>query len=120
MIQELYRPSFALLADLYQLTMAYGYWKSGIANRETVFHLFFRKTPFSGGYAITAGLGQAIELTGKRVITFPSLQECKEFARLELSKLPEKRKKLKASEQYPLGLERELHQEKQLLLQKIS
>ena len=42
--------------------MAYGYWKSGMANRQTVFHLFFRKTPFKGGYAIAAGLEQAIEL----------------------------------------------------------
>lgn len=62
MISELYRPSFSLLTDLYQLTMAYGYWKAGMANRETVFHLFFRKTPFKGGYAIAAGLEQAIEL----------------------------------------------------------
>ncbi len=27
----------ALLTDLYQLTMAYGYWKSGRAEREAVF-----------------------------------------------------------------------------------
>jgi len=26
----LYRPSLALLTDLYQLTMAYGYWKQGL------------------------------------------------------------------------------------------
>ena len=62
MIPTLYRPKLALLTDLYQLTMAYGYWKSGMANRQTVFHLFFRKTPFKGGYAIAAGLEQAIEL----------------------------------------------------------
>ena len=40
-----------MLTDLYQLTMAYGYWKSGRAEREAVFHLFFRKAPFNGGYA---------------------------------------------------------------------
>ncbi len=28
---QLYRHSLALLTDLYQLTMAYGYWKLGIA-----------------------------------------------------------------------------------------
>ncbi len=49
-----------LLTDLYQLTMAAGYWKAGMAEREAVFHLFFRKLPFSGGYAVTAGLGDAI------------------------------------------------------------
>ncbi len=53
--------SFALLTDLYQLTMAYGYWKSGIHERESVFHLFFRKNPFAGGYAITSGLETAID-----------------------------------------------------------
>jgi nicotinate phosphoribosyltransferase len=49
-----------LLTDLYQLTMAYGYWKSGTHARESVFHLFFRKTPFGGGYTIAAGLSDAI------------------------------------------------------------
>jgi nicotinate phosphoribosyltransferase len=53
--------SLALLTDLYQLTMAYGYWKLGRAEREAVFHLFFRKAPFAGGYAVAAGLGPAIE-----------------------------------------------------------
>lgn len=50
-----------LLTDLYQLTMAAGYWKSGKAEQEAVFHLFFRKLPFSGGYAIAAGLGDVVK-----------------------------------------------------------
>ena len=37
-------PGMALLTDLYQITMAYGYWRSGTAEKEAVFHLFFRKT----------------------------------------------------------------------------
>ncbi len=53
--------SLTLLTDLYQLTMAYGYWKSRVAEREAVFHLFFRKHPFGGGYAIACGLEAAIE-----------------------------------------------------------
>lgn len=59
-IQTLSSP--ALLTDLYQLTMAYGYWKVGLADHQAVFHLFFRKNPFRGGYAIAAGLQQAVEL----------------------------------------------------------
>ncbi|MCH7814699.1 MAG: nicotinate phosphoribosyltransferase, partial [Planctomycetes bacterium] len=59
---QLYRPSLALLTDLYQLTMAQGYWKSGCADREAVFHLFFRRNPFAGGYAIACGLANAIDL----------------------------------------------------------
>jgi nicotinate phosphoribosyltransferase len=61
-LSALYKPSLALLTDLYQLTMSYGYWKNGMENHEAVFNLFFRKTPFSGGYAITGGLEQAAEL----------------------------------------------------------
>jgi len=53
--------SLALLTDLYELTMAYGYWKSGLAEREAVFHLFYRRNPFKGGYALTCGLSSAIE-----------------------------------------------------------
>ncbi|MBL0016675.1 MAG: nicotinate phosphoribosyltransferase [Bacteroidetes bacterium] len=42
--------------------MAYGYWKNGMAEREAVFHLFYRSNPFKGGYAICAGLESAIGL----------------------------------------------------------
>lgn len=54
-------PATGLLTDLYQLTMAQGYHQHGLADREAVFHLFFRKPPFQGGYAISAGLEPAIE-----------------------------------------------------------
>ena len=57
----LYKQPLTLLTDLYQLTMAYGYWKSGIAEREAVFHLYFREHPFNGGYAVSSGLEQVIE-----------------------------------------------------------
>lgn len=56
-----YNQSLALLTDLYQLTMINGYWKSGIAERQAVFHIHFRRWPFQGGFAIAAGLGSAIE-----------------------------------------------------------
>jgi len=51
----------ALLTDLYQLTMANGYWKTNRADHEAVFHLFFRKPPFAGGYTIAAGLDPVID-----------------------------------------------------------
>ena len=60
-LENLYRPSLALLTDLYQLTMAYGYWKAEPADREAVFHLTFRRSPFRGGFTIAAGLATAIE-----------------------------------------------------------
>lgn len=53
--------SLALLTDFYQLTMAYAYWKSGMHQQESVFHLFFRKKPFNGGFTIAAGLHAVID-----------------------------------------------------------
>ena len=52
--------SSALLTDLYQLTMACGYWKSGKADQESVFSQFFRKHPFNGGFTIACGLVEVI------------------------------------------------------------
>ena len=51
----------ALLTDLYQLTMAYGYWHAGRAEREAAFHLYFRTAPFAGGYAVACGLDAAAD-----------------------------------------------------------
>ena len=52
-------PNLALLTDFYELTMAYGYWKTGTMDREAVFHLFFRSNPFRGGFAVACGLEDA-------------------------------------------------------------
>src|SRR3954471_19248241 len=60
-VTDLYRHSLALLTDLYQLTMAYGYWKLGVAEREAVFNLTFRKQPFNSGFSIACGLHAAID-----------------------------------------------------------
>jgi nicotinate phosphoribosyltransferase len=48
------------LTDLYQLTMAYGYWKAGKMDEEAVFDLFFRKNPFDGEFTVFAGLEEVI------------------------------------------------------------
>jgi nicotinate phosphoribosyltransferase len=53
--------NLSLLTDLYELTMAYSYWKSGTANKEAVFHLHYRNNPFAGGFSIACGLQGAIE-----------------------------------------------------------
>ncbi len=60
--QDLYKHSLTLLTDLYQITMAQGFWKSGMAERKSVFNLFFRNPVFKGGYAISCGLHYAIDL----------------------------------------------------------
>ncbi len=51
-----------LQTDLYQLTMAQGYWKLGRADQQAVFNLTFRKPPFGAGLALACGLAQAVEL----------------------------------------------------------
>jgi nicotinate phosphoribosyltransferase len=54
--------SSALLTDLYQLTMACAYWRSGTHQKEAVFNLFFREHPFGGGFTVACGLHGVIEL----------------------------------------------------------
>jgi nicotinate phosphoribosyltransferase len=63
--KDLYKGSLALLTDFYQLTMAYAYWKSGKAEQEAVFNLFFRKHPFQGGFTIAAGLDYIVDYCKK-------------------------------------------------------
>ena len=57
--------SLALLTDLYQLTMAYTYWKSGTHNKHAVFHLYFRENPFKGGFTIACGLQTAVNFLSR-------------------------------------------------------
>lgn len=52
----------ALNTDLYELTMAQGFWDSGLAEAQGCFTVFFRSYPFSGGYAIACGMGQIADL----------------------------------------------------------
>ena len=49
-----------LLTDLYQITMAYAYWKAGRMEDQAVFDLFFRKSPFNGEFTIFAGLTECL------------------------------------------------------------
>lgn len=53
--------NLTMLTDFYELTMANGYFETGIAEDIAYFDMFFRKTPDGGGFAIMAGLEQAIE-----------------------------------------------------------
>ena len=58
---QVYSESLGLLTDFYQLMMAYGYWKMGFEKTEAVFHLFFRRPPFQGGFTVAAGLELALD-----------------------------------------------------------
>jgi len=41
--------------------MAYGYFHRGLAAKRAVFHLFFRRAPFQGGFTVAAGLEAVID-----------------------------------------------------------
>ncbi|MFW6678854.1 nicotinate phosphoribosyltransferase [Lacrimispora sp. AGF001] len=53
--------NLTLLTDLYELTMMQGYFKEKDANETVIFDAFYRSNPGGNGYAICAGLEQAIE-----------------------------------------------------------
>jgi len=61
LLKSIYKDSLSLLTDLYELTMAYAYWKNGLADRKAAFQLFFRKPPFLGSLATCAGTQLACE-----------------------------------------------------------
>jgi len=49
-----------MLTDFYEITMANGYFESGMKDEIAYFDMFFRVIPDKGGFAITAGLEQVI------------------------------------------------------------
>ncbi len=50
-----------LLTDLYQLTMAAGYFEAGKASEKATFELFIRQLPPGRSFVVAAGLEQAVE-----------------------------------------------------------
>lgn len=53
--------NLTMLTDFYEITMANGYFQSGNVEDIAYFDMFFRKVPDGGGYAIMAGVEQAVE-----------------------------------------------------------
>jgi nicotinate phosphoribosyltransferase len=51
----------ALTTDLYEVTMAYGYFKAGKAEHEAAFHVTFRENPFAGQFTVACGLATVID-----------------------------------------------------------
>ncbi|WP_298578609.1 nicotinate phosphoribosyltransferase [uncultured Olegusella sp.] len=64
----------ALNTDLYELTMAQGFWESGLNQGEACFNVFFRECPFDGGYAVSCGQGQIAELVENFVFNEDALE----------------------------------------------
>lgn len=53
--------NITMVMDLYEMTMANGYYNTEDLTQKVVFDVFYRKNPDNGGYAVFAGLGQIIE-----------------------------------------------------------
>jgi nicotinate phosphoribosyltransferase len=51
----------ALLTDLYQLTMAAGYFEAGKAEERATFELFVRRLPMNRNFIVAAGLAQVVD-----------------------------------------------------------
>jgi nicotinate phosphoribosyltransferase len=49
-----------LLTDLYELTMAAGYFTAGLAEQRATFELWMRRLPSCRNYLVAAGLEQAV------------------------------------------------------------
>jgi nicotinate phosphoribosyltransferase len=53
--------NLTMLTDFYEITMANGYFETGMAEDIGYFDMFFRKIPDGGGFAIMAGVEQLME-----------------------------------------------------------
>ncbi|MBR6529725.1 MAG: nicotinate phosphoribosyltransferase [Firmicutes bacterium] len=53
--------NLTMLTDFYEITMANGYFETGMADNIAYFDMFFRRVPDGGGYAIMAGVEQVID-----------------------------------------------------------
>lgn len=53
--------NLSMVMDLYELTMANGYFNDGDRETRVAFDVFYRKNPDRGGFAIFAGLEQIVE-----------------------------------------------------------
>ena len=53
--------NISIMTDFYEITMANGFFENGMEDTVAVFDMFFRKVPDDGGFALYAGLEQAID-----------------------------------------------------------
>ena len=61
------RRNISMMMDLYELTMANGYFTQEQQARRVAFDVFYRRNPDEGGFAIFAGLEQILQyLEGMR------------------------------------------------------
>ncbi len=57
--------NYTMLCDFYELTMANGYFESGMEDQIAYFDMFYRTIPDKGGYALMMGTEQLVEYIEK-------------------------------------------------------
>ena len=55
------KTNLTMLCDFYELTMANGYFQTGMKDKICYFDVFYRSVPDNAGFALAAGLAQAVE-----------------------------------------------------------
>ncbi|WP_027179433.1 nicotinate phosphoribosyltransferase [Maridesulfovibrio bastinii] len=53
--------NLSMMMDLYEMTMANGYFTNQIKDQRVAFDVFYRKNPDNGGFSIFAGLEQVLD-----------------------------------------------------------
>lgn len=51
------KTNLTMLCDFYELTMANGYFQTGLADRICYFDVFYRSVPDKGGFALARRTG---------------------------------------------------------------
>ena len=67
-----------LVADKYEFTMAYGWWKLGMSDRPAVTSMFFRRNPFQGEFTVFAGLEEVVRFLADYRFTKDRIQAVRE------------------------------------------
>ena len=73
--------NISMMMDLYEMTMANGYFANSDIQPRVIFDIFYRKNPDGGGFAIFAGLEQILEYIENMHFTE---QDIEYFASLKL------------------------------------
>ena len=73
--------NISMMMDLYEMTMANGYFANSDTQPRVIFDIFYRKNPDGGGFAIFAGLEQILEYIENMHFTE---QDIEYFASLKL------------------------------------
>ncbi len=71
--------NYSFQTDLYQINMAYAYFKDNVHKKQAVFELYYRKNPFSNGYGVFAGVLRIVEVIKNFSFSLEQIEYLKQF-----------------------------------------